>query len=426
MNLSTTLSSLVIESEEILKIAQLEMKHLRDSSIRSQWIEFRQRYERWYRTCINLMEASQFSGIEDFKNLYSNDHPDSPSIKTALLLGFSVQNYIGFCDRVENQVAILQSLKSTLNNSRNKGKINHIPSSRFVDVSRRRWDFFICHASEDKAEVVEPLAVELASRGAVVWYDRWTLKIGDSLSAKIDEGLASSRYGIVVLSPHFFTKPWPQRELSGLVQREMEGRKVILPVWHNVDHAFVARHSPTLADKMAGSTSIGIAALAVKLLETTGKLLKSEDLSQSTVSLHNSATLNIGYQKVKITSTLHRYSLTATLTLLVPPDQGKLRLQILWPQEVRIVHLSNIREEASWRRSGADYRKLVLDWEHRVFPGETVDILGPETAHQIEYEYDNEIYWFLTENPREILYTLYFEDHAPITGEKPFQDLNVY
>jgi len=426
MNSLTTISSLVAESEEIMKMALREFKHLRDSSVPSQWIELRQRYERWYRACINLMKASQFSGLEDFKNLYSNDHPDLPSIKTALLLGFSMQNYSGFSDRVENQVAIIQSLKSMLNHSRNKAKINHIPSSRFVDVSRRKWDFFICHASEDKAEVVEPLAVELASRGAIVWYDRWTLQIGDSLSAKIDEGLASSRYGIVVLSPHFFTKPWPQRELSGLVQREMEGRKVILPVWHKVDHTFVARHSPTLADKMAGSTSIGIAALAAKLHETTGKLLKSGDLSWSTVPSHNSATLNIGYQKVKVTSTLHCYSLTATLTLLVPPDQGRLRLQFLWPHEVRIVHLSNIREGTSRRLGGVDYRELVLDWEHRVFPGETVDMLGPGTTHQIEYEYDDETWRTLAENPREIQYTLYFEDHAPITGKKPFQDLNVY
>lgn len=120
------LSSLVAESEEIMKMALREFKHLRDSSVPSQWIELRQRYERWYRACINLMKASKFSGLEDFKKLYSNDYPDLPSIKTALLLGFSMQNYSGFSDRVENQVAILQSLKSMLNHSRNKAKINHM------------------------------------------------------------------------------------------------------------------------------------------------------------------------------------------------------------------------------------------------------------------------------------------------------------
>ena len=132
----------------------------------------------------------------------------------------------------------------------------------------RRWDFFICHAGEDKVDVVEPLAVDLAARGAEVWYDRWTLQIGDSLSGKIDEGLASSAFGIVVLSPSFFMKAWPQRELGGLVQREVNGKRVILPVWHRVDQAFVAQHSPTLADKMAGSTSVGIPELAERLYES--------------------------------------------------------------------------------------------------------------------------------------------------------------
>ena len=290
----------------------------------------------------------------------------------------------------------------------------------------RKWDFFICHASEDKTEVAEPLALELANLGAKVWYDRWTLRIGDSLSAKIDEGLIRSDFGIVVLSPHFFTKDWPKRELSGLVQREAGGKRVILPVWHKVDHAFVARHSPTLADKMAGSTSLGIPVLAAKLLGATDKSFEPSDLSRPTVSLPKSATLNIGFHKIKVTSELHCYSLTATLTLLVPPDQGRLRLNILWPHDVRIVHMSNIREGTTKRIEDVNYRPLFIDWEHRVFPGETVEMLGPDTAYQIQYEYDNVTWKFLDENPRKIQYALFFEDHTPLTGDRLFSELNIF
>jgi hypothetical protein len=49
----------------------------------------------------------------------------------------------------------------------------------------------------------------------------------------IDSGLARSRFGIVILSEAFFAKHWPQRELDGLAAREVDGVKVILPVWHN-------------------------------------------------------------------------------------------------------------------------------------------------------------------------------------------------
>ena len=61
-----------------------------------------------------------------------------------------------------------------------------------------QWDAFISHAWEDKESFVRPLAHALTALGATVWYDEFSLKLGDSLSASIDRGLAGSRYGIVV------------------------------------------------------------------------------------------------------------------------------------------------------------------------------------------------------------------------------------
>ncbi|PKN63153.1 MAG: hypothetical protein CVU57_20925 [Deltaproteobacteria bacterium HGW-Deltaproteobacteria-15] len=128
------------------------------------------------------------------------------------------------------------------------------------------YDVFICHASEDKEQVAEPLAAILRSKGKRVWLDKFVLRIGDSLLQKIDEGLARSRYGIVVLSPSFFGKEWPRRELDGLMQKETSSLKVILPVWHNVAHEEVKRYSPILAGKLAGRTENGIQALAEELI----------------------------------------------------------------------------------------------------------------------------------------------------------------
>jgi hypothetical protein len=70
-------------------------------------------------------------------------------------------------------------------------------------------DVFICHASEDKGDFVRPLADELQRQGLRVWYDEFTLKVGDSLRREIDRGLRDARYGVVVLSPAFFVKDWP-------------------------------------------------------------------------------------------------------------------------------------------------------------------------------------------------------------------------
>ena len=129
------------------------------------------------------------------------------------------------------------------------------------------WDVFICHASEDKESFVRPLANRLRAEGLKVWYDDFTLQLGDSLRQCIDHGLASSRFGIVVLSPDFLRKNWPQRELDGLVAREVAGKKVILPIWHNVTVDDIRRRSPTLADRVAASSSRGIEDVVEKLLQ---------------------------------------------------------------------------------------------------------------------------------------------------------------
>ncbi len=133
--------------------------------------------------------------------------------------------------------------------------------------SPRHWDAFICHASEDKDSVARPLAEALRSHGLKVWYDEFSLQIGDSLRRKIEHGTANSRFGIVMISPSFFAKEWPQRELDILVGREVRSRrKRILPVWHDVDKRTVARHSPILADRFAARTSDGIDEVAEKIL----------------------------------------------------------------------------------------------------------------------------------------------------------------
>lgn len=129
------------------------------------------------------------------------------------------------------------------------------------------WDAFVCHASEDKDSFVRPLVGELVGKGLRIWYDEHTLKVGDSLRRSIDQGLADSDYGIVVLSPSFFRKEWPQKELDGLAAREAVDRKVILPVWHGVSRKKVVEYSPTLADRKAVSSSKGIPYVADELLD---------------------------------------------------------------------------------------------------------------------------------------------------------------
>ena len=129
-----------------------------------------------------------------------------------------------------------------------------IPPS--VDQSTQVYDVFISHSSEDKEDVVRPLATALQGEGLRVWYDEFELKIGDSLRRKIDQGLANSRFGLVVLSPSFISKGWTNYELDGIVTRAVTGDQVLLPIWHKLSKQEVIAFSPSLADCLARNTAV--------------------------------------------------------------------------------------------------------------------------------------------------------------------------
>lgn len=128
------------------------------------------------------------------------------------------------------------------------------------------WDVFISHAGEDKADVALPLAERLRAAGLRVWLDSFELTVGDSLRQSIERGLSGSRFGIVIISPEFLQKHWPQAELDGLAAREAAGVKIILPVWHRVDEAAVRGQSPMLAGRLAATTDKGVDHVASELL----------------------------------------------------------------------------------------------------------------------------------------------------------------
>ncbi|MFA6543328.1 MAG: toll/interleukin-1 receptor domain-containing protein [Limisphaerales bacterium] len=116
---------------------------------------------------------------------------------------------------------------------------------------------FVSHASEDKEAFARPLALALRKHFDV-WFDEFELKVGDSLRNKIDAGLRDCDYGVVVLSPAFFSKKWPVAELNGLFAQEDVNRKIILPVWFQVSEADVRGFSPILADRLAVDASRGL------------------------------------------------------------------------------------------------------------------------------------------------------------------------
>ncbi len=132
-------------------------------------------------------------------------------------------------------------------------------------------DVFLCHSSEDKESVVRPLAQALENAGIRCWTDEGQIQWGDSISRKINDGLAAAKFVIVVVSESFLQKEWPLTELSSAFNREMTERRThVLPLFVCGRDQAIQR-LPLLRDKLsltwAGNTSSIVAALSSLLVD---------------------------------------------------------------------------------------------------------------------------------------------------------------
>lgn len=137
------------------------------------------------------------------------------------------------------------------------GEQSPADATRRERPSRPATDVFLSHASEDKDAIARPLKDALEARGVSVWFDELKIKVGQSIRQEIEHGIAGSRFGVVIVSPHFFAKQWTQAELDGLFGKKMaSGENLILPIWHHVSKDEVHQQSPLLAGLLALNTAV--------------------------------------------------------------------------------------------------------------------------------------------------------------------------
>jgi hypothetical protein len=137
------------------------------------------------------------------------------------------------------------------------------------DAVRKRWDFFVSYASQDRETAAKPVAEALTNRGFAVWLDRWIISADLSrLQDQIQHGLSECHYGIVIVSPWFLQKDWPMRELDTILAIEtIEGRRRIVPVLHNLTEAELRERAPELHNKKPIGTADGFERACDQILE---------------------------------------------------------------------------------------------------------------------------------------------------------------
>jgi hypothetical protein len=123
------------------------------------------------------------------------------------------------------------------------------------DTAPKKWDVFISYASEDKAELAIPLAETLRNEGLRVWFDRFELRPGDSVSRSIEEGLANSSAGVIILSSTSLRKNWTNYEIAALKQLYINFGTRIIPIWKEIGVDELKLTAPGLLDLRSLSTS---------------------------------------------------------------------------------------------------------------------------------------------------------------------------
>ena len=89
---------------------------------------------------------------------------------------------------------------------------------------------FISHASSDKS-FVDKLVGDLTSKSIPVWYDKFDLRIGDSVPGSINDGISESRYFGIVLSQAAVASKWVREELNAALMKQVaDGGTFIVPM----------------------------------------------------------------------------------------------------------------------------------------------------------------------------------------------------
>lgn len=144
-----------------------------------------------------------------------------------------------------------------------------------------RMKVFIAHSSRDH-DFVLPLAERLNKdlKGADIWIDDWELQVGDSIVYKINEGLETSSFLIIVFSEHSLRSDWVSRELNSTLMRQLTIKDIkILPIHLEIKPAALP---PLFSDMFAAKFSRQSMDRTQyeKLIEPIRKKVKSDELAK--------------------------------------------------------------------------------------------------------------------------------------------------
>lgn len=198
---------------------------------------------------ITLPSTKEFPGSLELENksnfeILANFFGDTEWISTKnIQLSRRIFIYSEF-NLHENEIIKLKSIAKNLNHELQF-------RSEIFTMERSKHEkplAFISHDSKDKDAIARLIAIHLGKMICPVWYDEFSLNVGDNLRESIEKGLKECKKCILILSPNFVAnKGWGKTEFESIFTRQIiEEQKLVLPVWYNVSKQDVYEYSPSL------------------------------------------------------------------------------------------------------------------------------------------------------------------------------------
>mgnify|MGYP000426778428 CR=1 FL=1 len=115
-------------------------------------------------------------------------------------------------------------------------------------------DAFLCHAWDDRKGPAKELHDLLEEAGVKVWFSEKDLGLGVPIMRAIDKGLASSRIGLVLVTPAMLDR-LPKESIADKELSALLAGNQLVPIVHNTSYETLRNVSPLLASRSGLDTS---------------------------------------------------------------------------------------------------------------------------------------------------------------------------
>ena len=150
---------------------------------------------------------------------------------------------------IKRAIAYQKDLSKKNDEVRNLEKIKMHKSKSLADKLKKKYELQLSLSKEEQKE-----------REKTKKEQKEILTVQQQITREVQYQKNLTLHSIDIFKPYekkiYLKNEWPQRELDGLFAREINGEKVILPIWHKVSKNEVLKYSPIIADLLAINTSL--------------------------------------------------------------------------------------------------------------------------------------------------------------------------